>query len=125
MLLKQRRVLLVDDDHHVRILLKTFLETRGYMVELAVNGLDAVTKLGEADYDIVVTDYNMPEVNGLGVLWYIQEHRPSIRVVLMTGADRMFPSTDDQQLMGLGAQAYLVKPFELRQLEQTLANVLS
>ncbi|TKB90112.1 MAG: response regulator [Nitrospira sp.] len=125
MLLKQRRVLLVDDDHHVRILLKTFLETRGYMVELAVNGLDAVTKLGEADYDIVVTDYNMPEVNGLGVLWYIREHRPSIRVVLMTGTDRMFPSTDAQQLMGLRAQAYLVKPFELRQLEQTLANVLS
>jgi len=117
------RVLLVDDDQHIRIMLKAFLETRGYIVELAVNGQDALTKLGEADYDIVVTDYNMPEVDGLGVLRHTRQSRPLLPVVLMTGGGRT--AITARAIVGLGAQACLLKPFDLQTLDKTLTAALS
>jgi len=116
------RLLLVDDDAHVRMMLKAFLETRGYLVELAVNGRDALTRLGETDYDIVVSDYNMPEVDGLGVLRYVRQSWPSLPVVLMTGSAS--PPDDVHASMVLGAQACLIKPFDLQKLEQVLTEVL-
>ena len=117
------RVLLVDDDHHIRIMLKAFLETRGYRVELAVNGQDALTKLGEADYDIVVVDYNMPEVDGLEVLRHTRQSWPSLPVVLMTGGGRS--AITAQAIVELGAEACLLKPFDLQTLDETLAEALS
>lgn len=117
------RVLLVDDDHHVRIMLKAFLETRGYDVELAVNGWDAQTKLGEDGYDVVVTDYNMPEVDGLGVLRHVRQYRRSLPVVLMTAED--CPSVAAEALVELGVQAYLLKPIDLQKLDKVLREVLS
>jgi CheY-like chemotaxis protein len=57
------RLLLVDDEVHVRTMLQVYLENHGYIVETAVNGRDALTKMNETDYDLVVTDYNMPEVD--------------------------------------------------------------
>lgn len=63
-----QRILLVDDDPTLRRLLQAYLETRGHAVETAENGRDALAKLGRTGYDAVVTDYNMPEVNGLAVL---------------------------------------------------------
>jgi len=120
---KRWRVLLVDDDHHIRIMLKAFLENRGYMVELAVSGQDALTKLVEADYDIVVTDYNMPEVDGLEVLRHTRRSRPSLPVVLMTGGGRS--TTTARAIVELGAQACLLKPFDLQTLDMTLTAALS
>jgi CheY-like chemotaxis protein len=117
------RVLLVDDDHHIRIMLKTFLESREYRVELAVNGQDALTKLGEADYDIVVVDYNMPEVDGLEVLRRTRQSWPSLPVVLMTGGGRS--AITAQAIVELGAQACLLKPFDLQILDKILAEALS
>jgi CheY-like chemotaxis protein len=117
------RVLLVDDDHHIRIMLKAFLESREYGVELAVNGQDALTKLGEADYDIVVVDYNMPEVDGLEVLRHTRQSRPSLPVVLMTGGGRS--AITARAIVELGAQACLLKPFDLQELDRTLAEALS
>lgn len=117
------RVLLVDDDHHIRIMLKAFLETRGYRVELAVNGQDALTKLGEADYDIVVVDYNMPEVDGLEVLRHTRQSWPSLPVVLMTGGGGS--AITARAIVELGAEACLLKPFDLQTLDKTQAEALS
>ena len=121
--MKRWRVLLVDDDYHIRIILKVFLESREYRVELAVNGQDALTKLVEADYDIVVTDYNMPEVDGLEVLRHTRRSRPSLPVVLMTGGGRS--TVTARAIVELGAQACLLKPFDLQTLDMTLTAALS
>jgi DNA-binding response OmpR family regulator len=117
------RVLLVDDDHQVQIMLKAFLETRGYLVDLAVNGQDALAKLGEADYDIVVTDYNMPDVDGVGILRHTRQSRPLLPVVLMTGGDSS--AITAREIVELGAQACLLKPFDLQTLDKTLTAALS
>lgn len=115
-----QRILLVDDDPTLRRLLQAYLETRGHAVETAENGRDALTKLGRTGYDAVVTDYNMPEVNGLEVLRHIRQHQPSLPVVMMTG-DRGGPAAV-RELVALGAKACLFKPFDPEDLEQALAG---
>jgi len=116
------RLLLVDDDLHIRILLQAYLETQGYRVETAENGRVALTKLSQSDYDLVVTDYDMPEVDGLAVLWHIQQYRPALPVVVMTGAD--YHSTTAQTFVELGARACLFKPFDLQKLNKVLTEAV-
>lgn len=77
----RKRLLLVDDDPAFRNSLQEYLE--GHAVETAENGREALTKLEQAGYDVVLTDYNMPEVNGLGVLQHVQQYHP----FLPDGAD--------------------------------------
>jgi CheY-like chemotaxis protein len=101
-------------------LLQAYLETRGHAVETAENGRDALTKLGRTGYDAVVTDYNMPEVNGLAVLQHIRQHQPSLPVVMMTGESGSQVAV--QAFVALGAQACLCKPFDPEDLEQALAD---
>ena len=111
-----KRLLLVDDDPVFRNSLQEYLE--GHAVETAENGREALTKLEQAGYDVVLTDYNMPEVNGLGVLQHVQQYHPFLPVVLMTG--ERSSNVAVESFVALGAQACLFKPFELQQLEEIL-----
>lgn len=113
-----KRILLVEDNSTLRGLLQAYLETHGHEVETAENGLEALNKLALAGYDAVVTDYNMPEVNGLEVLRHIRQRQPSLPVVMMTG-ERDGPAAG-QALVALGAQACLFKPFAPQDLDQIL-----
>lgn len=62
------RLHLVDDDVHVRTMLQEYLETHGYTVEMAANDREALAKLHQAHFDLMMTDYDMPEVDGPEVL---------------------------------------------------------
>jgi CheY-like chemotaxis protein len=107
-----KRVLLVDDDPTVRSVLREYLETHGHAVETAENGREALTKLEQTGYDAVVTDYNMPEVNGLEVLRHVRQHQPSVPVVMMTGES--WSHLAAQALAALVAQACRFRPFAPR-----------
>lgn len=115
-----KRVLLVDDDPALRTMLREYLETHGHSVETAADGYEAVTKIDQAGYDAVVTDYNMPELDGLAVLQHIQQHQPSLPVVMMTGESGSQVAV--QALVALGALACLFKPFDFQELEQLLKS---
>ena len=83
------RVLVVDDDQTVRSLLQTALQTEGYAVDCAANGLEALRLLNSAAYDVALVDYHMPELDGLGTAKLIydlldRQHRP--RLVALTAA---------------------------------------
>jgi CheY-like chemotaxis protein len=118
-LVASKRILVVDDDPAIRGLLQDYLEWSGYAVETAENGREALSKLVEAGYDAVVTDYSMPEVDGLAVLKHIRRHHPSLPVVMMTGEKGSHVAA--QSFVALGARACLFKPFAPQDLEQVLA----
>ena len=113
----RKRVLVVDDDSIVRCFLQTYLEECGYAVETAANGREALRKLEQAGYDVVVTDYSMPEVNGLALLHHIRQHHPSVPAVMITGEKS---SLLVAQALAAGARACLFKPFAPQELEQVL-----
>ena len=111
------RILVVDDDPDLRGILQDRLTSRGYRVETAENGHDALTKLDQTDFDGVLLDYSMPGITGLTVLQHIRQHHPLLPVVMMTGQTS---SQVPAQARAAGARACLLKPFDQGTLEQVV-----
>jgi CheY-like chemotaxis protein len=76
-----KKIIIVDDEPHVLRVLKLSLENEGYTVETCANGKEALARLQQVIPDILITDIQMPQINGEELCRYIQEHMP----------DRKFP----------------------------------
>jgi CheY-like chemotaxis protein len=116
------RVLVVDDDQQIRDTLRRQLRSIGYEADAAQNGRAALAMLKEAAYDAVVTDYQMPEMDGTVLLGLIREHLPSLPVVIMTGA--IGGTVTSETFLEQGAHACLSKPFHRYELVQALKHAL-
>jgi CheY-like chemotaxis protein/HPt (histidine-containing phosphotransfer) domain-containing protein len=108
------KVLLVDDDGSSRLLARTVLEKRGYAVEEAGDGVEALERLrGGAPVALVVADLNMPEMDGLELLWEMRadEGLSHIPVIVLTGETDEILET---KLIEEGADDYVCKPLDPR-----------
>ncbi|RNC73319.1 MAG: hybrid sensor histidine kinase/response regulator [Desulfuromonadales bacterium] len=103
-----RSVLVVEDSITARTLLKNILESAGYRVRTAVDGVDALTLLGIEDFDLVVSDVDMPRMNGFELTGKIRASRQlaDLPVVLVTSLDSR---EDRERGVDAGANAYIVK----------------
>ncbi len=103
------KILVVDDEEGIRKSLSSYLKLEGYEVSTAGDGVEAINKLRESKYNIVLMDINMPEKDGLDALREIKAIDFSIQVVMMTAF-----STFDKTMRSLefGATDYIMKPFE-------------
>ncbi len=114
-LLRQPRVLVVDDDARSRRLLRSLLEPVGAMVTEAAGGAEALELLDPGDWDLVLLDLTMPGMDGFEVLARIRERRPmeDLPVILVTGMD-----DGEARLRGLSARAneFLAKPVDQAEL---------
>jgi DNA-binding response OmpR family regulator len=116
-------ILLVEDDEQIRKLLSAFLERRGYRVMLAVDGHDALEQVSLELPDLVISDLNMPRLNGLELLARLrQDSRTRDVPVVLLSAQR----SDDDVATGLsqGADAYVPKPIEMSMLARTVEELL-
>lgn len=112
-----RRLLLVDDEALVRFGTAMLLEELGYQVIEAATAQQALALLGEnSDVQLLLSDFRMPDMDGLELLERAKALVPAIRAVLMTGYD-----ADDPRLEGAQA-ARLGKPFGIEELEHALAK---
>jgi two-component system chemotaxis sensor kinase CheA len=104
----QKSVLLVEDSITTRMLLKNLLEAAGYQVRTAVDGFDVLTQLYGGGIDIVVSDVDMPRMNGFDLTTKIRGDKTfaDIPVVLVTA---LASDVDRERGMEVGAHAYLVK----------------
>jgi two-component system chemotaxis sensor kinase CheA len=103
-----KSVLLAEDSVTSRMLLKGILESAGYLVTTAVDGLDAFTRLQKATFDLVVSDVEMPRMNGFELTAKIRSNAQvsHLPVVLVTGLDSR---ADRERGIAVGADAYIVK----------------
>jgi CheY-like chemotaxis protein/anti-sigma regulatory factor (Ser/Thr protein kinase) len=114
------RILAVDDDEHIRMLLGDALSRRGYEVELAPDGVEAARALRDSEFDIVITDIQMPRMTGHRLAELAGEIRPGIGLIIMTA----HPSEASiLETFSHGAAAYLVKPVDLRDLFRAVRKV--
>jgi len=110
----------------MRSLLAATLEELGDDVKVteAASGFEALRLLPREDYDLVVTDINMPDINGLELVSFVKrnEKYSSIPLIIVSteGSER-----DRDKGLGLGADAYLVKPFEPETLREVARDLLS
>ena len=111
------KILVVEDDPRLREAIVDTLMLKRYEVTEAKNGKEAVVLLQEIQPDLVLTDINMPEMTGLELLAYIKQEHPWLPVLLMTAYGDVSQAV---QAMQQGADDYLMKPFELRELDALL-----
>jgi putative nucleotidyltransferase with HDIG domain len=119
---KPARVLVVDDEPPVRTMIASALERRGYAVEQACDGRDALEALELNTFNLVLTDIVMHDVNGIALLERIHALQPNLPVVMVTAVHDISVAIDS---MRRGAYDYLLKPFEREQLLSTVERALS
>jgi DNA-binding NtrC family response regulator len=103
-----KRVLVVDDDEGVGSLTSMLLEHAGYNVLRVYDAIDALVELKRRHFDVVVSDYSMPILNGLELLERIHAHAPETPVILMSGLLPDIVAGDE----GVQPFACLRKPYE-------------
>ena len=111
-------ILVVDDSEGTRTLLAGLLDRRGYRVTTAPDGLLAwrLLQQSSASYDLVITDFIMPRMNGIELLEKIQVAYPWIRVILVTGHGYL-DNTITSRAQQMGAFAVLPKPCSFEQIQ--------
>jgi two-component system response regulator CpxR len=107
------RVLLVDDEQEFVEVLAERLETRGFSVQKAFSGDDAINLVTKQDADVVVLDVLMPGKDGVEILRDIKQLRPLMEVIMLTGHATVESAIEG---MKLGAYDYLMKPTETEDL---------
>jgi CheY-like chemotaxis protein len=108
------RILVADDDHSIRQLLRTIIQREGFEVECVADGRQAIERLQERDYALILLDLMMPIVSGFEVIRYLKENPPMLKpVVLVISAytDQRFRDVDPNIVAGV-----LRKPFEVADL---------
>ena len=79
------RILLVDDNHDGLVVRKSLLEEIGYRVQVARNGEEGLKLYNSSDFEIVVTDYRMPQMDGVELIGHIRKQNPNARIILLSG----------------------------------------
>lgn len=115
------KVLVVDDVEGNRKLMEKQLTRLGFAVGTAENGKQGLEKLKQDDFDLVLLDIRMPEMDGITVLKTMREDDSlnEVLVIMTTGEDDMNTAL---QCMRSGAQGYLTKPINLDQIKQQIQN---
>ena len=116
----RRRILVVDDQESMRTLLKDMLEVIGYEVTVAEGGEEALRLMEAGEFDLVLTDLNMPSMDGTALLRAIKAINAELPVVIITGYGTFHT---EKRVMREGANGYISKPCTLAKIENTLAGV--
>jgi len=115
------RILIVDDEEILIRSCKRILSDPSYVVDTLMDGWEAMRRVEEVDYDIVILDIMMPKVDGLEVLQHIKERHPDVDVIMMTGLSQVQTAV---KAMKLGAFDYLSKPFDPEELQNVVDRAL-
>ncbi|MDH3211697.1 MAG: response regulator [Myxococcales bacterium] len=121
-----RRILIVEDSPTMRALLTSALEELGTPVKIteAESGFEALRLLPRESFDLIVTDINMPDINGLELVSFVKSNAAYRSIPLVIVSTERSERDRDKGL-GLGADAYLVKPFEPETLRQVAEDLLA
>ncbi|HEY6418391.1 MAG TPA: sigma-54 dependent transcriptional regulator [Candidatus Binataceae bacterium] len=115
------KLLIVDDEKNIRGSLVTFFESLGHEARAAESGPKAIAALAETEFDLVLSDYRMAEMNGLELLQEIRHRHPDALVILMTAYATVENAVT---AMKAGAYDYVTKPFSLEQIRHTVERAL-
>ena len=95
--MRNLNILVIDDDRDLVESLADFIEAKGHQVDIAMTAEDGIAAARKKDYDAILLDIWLPDINGVSASYYIKELKPESRILLMTGfsslhEDKAFPS---------------------------------
>lgn len=115
------KILIVDDDKGIRNTLRDILELEKYKVDESPDGLDAIVKLKQNDYDVIIMDIKMPKMDGMEALERIQLLKPDVPVIMISGHGNIDTAVDSVKK---GAFDFIQKPPDLNRLFITIRNAM-
>lgn len=119
--MNSRPILIVDDEKNIRLALSMALEQLNVPVETAASGEEALEKVAQAEYELMLLDLRMPGVDGMEVLRQVSQRLPELKVIIITA----YGSIDlAVEAMKLGAVDFLQKPFDVSQVREMVRRIL-
>ena len=115
-------ILIVDDDHHLRLTLEKFLSSLGFSVQTVSSADDATKIIFDGEFTFVITDMKMPGMSGMDLIREINKKNLNINVIAMTGYSEGVNYVD---VINAGASDFIKKPFGIEELEAKLRRILT
>ena len=114
--------LIVDDNEEVRKTLSSVLENKGYVVEAVENGKKAISFCKKVSFDVALIDVNLPDVKGTDLLHRLQEIRPKMVKIIVTG----YPSIENAaKSVNEKADGYIIKPIDSEKLLEMIQKLIN
>jgi DNA-binding response OmpR family regulator len=120
--MESKPILIVDDEKNIRMTLSQSLESLGVETDMAGNGEEALAKLKEKDFSLMLLDIRMPGMDGMEVLHRVREVRPDIRIIMITAYGTIESAVE---AMKLGAVDFLQKPFDPEEIRELVSRVMN
>lgn len=118
------RVLIIDDDEQIRVLLEQMMHWAGFEVMVAENGKVAMQLQHENPADLVITDLIMPEQEGLETISRLKKEYAGIKIIAISGGGRIGPEAYLPAALELGADKVFSKPFDVQEIVDTVREML-
>jgi DNA-binding NtrC family response regulator len=122
MLDSHEKILVVDDEKHVRALFERVLVKEGYQVECAASGSEAIDKLANNSFDLVVTDLKMDGIDGLDLIKKGKRAKQNLPFILISGYGTAQTAVSAAQE---GADIFLMKPIDIAELRSAVKKALA
>jgi len=120
-MMKNKKVLLAEDDNNLGNLLRNYLIMKNYETTLSVNGKEALSEFSRGSFDICILDIMMPEMDGIKLAGEIRKLRPEIPVIFLTAKNQ---KEDVIEGFRTGADDYITKPFSMEELIYRIEAIL-
>ena len=117
-----RNLLIVDDEEIMRNFLGEVFSEEGYQLDFASDGDEAIEKIRQKNYRVIITDIRMPKVEGTEVLRVAKEVSPQVEVIIITGYASDVAARECEKL---GAYAYLSKPFQIKHIRDLVNKIVT
>lgn len=119
------RILVIDDEQYILLMLKKMLERAGFDVDIAINGEEGLRYYHKYPADLIITDIVMPEKEGLETIRELKSHNPDIKIIAISGGGRVDSKEYLESARLFGAKQVFSKPFKQAELLKAVQGMLS
>jgi len=119
------RILVIDDEPNILMMLKRMLEKAGYDVDIAVNGEEGLALFKKFPADLIITDIVMPEKEGLETIRELKKEYPNVKIIAISGGGRIDSREYLESARLFGAEKIFKKPFRQKEMVAAVKELLS
>lgn len=120
----KKHILVIDDDSHIRLVLRLMLERCGYEVTEASDGMEGISCYRQNPADLVITDIIMPEKRGIDMIYELRQEFPQVKIIAISGGGDIGPEVSLEVAENLGALRTFAKPLEQEDLLKAVRELL-
>lgn len=119
-----QKILIIDDEPHILLMLKKMLERQGYEIDMATNGVEGIELMQKTRPDLVITDIIMPEKEGLETIREMIRIKADLKIIAMSGGGKVSAESYLKIAGIFGASRVIAKPFSMKEMTEAVKELL-